>query len=391
MLKSKVAKFEEPDKFRKIDLYPFFRVIESEQDTVVKINGQDVLMFGSNSYLGLNNHPKLIEASNKACEKYGTSCSGSRFLNGTLDLHIELERRLAEFVGKESALVFSTGFQANLGAISSLLGRNDNLIIDELDHASIYDGCRLSFAKIAKFKHNNMQSLEKVLQKLPTDCIKLIIVDGLYSMEGDVANIPEITRLAEKYQANIMVDEAHSLGVCGEKGKGIVNYYNALDKVDLVMGTFSKSFASIGGFIAADHKTIDYLKHHARSLIFSASLPPSTVATVLAALDLIEEEPERINKLWENTAYAMKLLSKTGLEIGNSNTPIIPIYIRNDKKTFTITKELLDDGVFVNPVVPPAVPSNDTLIRFSLMATHSFEQIEEAIEKIERVVKKYNS
>lgn len=391
MLKSKVAKFNEPEKFRKINLYPFFRVIESEQDTHVKINGKDVLMFGSNSYLGLNNHPKLIEASKKATKNYGTSCSGSRFLNGTLDLHIELENKLAEFVGTESALVFSTGFQANLGAISALLGRNDYLIIDEFDHASIYDGCRLSFAKVAKFKHNDMQSLEAVLKKIPSDRIKLIIVDGLYSMEGDVANILEIHRLAKKYQANIMVDEAHSLGVYGANGRGIVNHFNALNDVDIIMGTFSKSLASIGGFIASDFKTIEYLKHHARSLIFSASLPPSTVATVLAALEVIEEEPERIEKLWKNTAYAMKLLNETGLEVGQSNTPIIPIYIRNDKKTYAITRDLLEDGVFVNPVIPPAVPSDSTLIRFSLMATHSFEQISEAIEKIERIVKKYNA
>ena len=389
LLKNKMAAYDIPQKVEKLGLYPYFRTIESEQDTVVKINGKDVLMFGSNSYLGLTNHPKLKEASKAAIDKYGSGCAGSRFLNGTLDLHIELERKLAEYIGKESALVFSTGFQVNLGVISSIPGRHDYIIIDELDHACIIDGARLSFAKVLKYRHNDMASLEKVLSKCEPDKIKLIAVDGVFSMEGDVAKLPEIYELAQKYQANIFVDDAHGLGVMGPMGRGTAAHFGMTDKVDLIMGTFSKSLASIGGFIAADNDTINYLKHNARSLIFSASIAPANAASVIAAIDLIQQEPERIEKLWDNTHYALKLLKEAGFETGHTETPIIPIYVRDDFKTFKLTKMLLEEeGVFVNPVVSPAVPSSSSLIRYSLMSTHTFQQVEESIEKITRVAKK---
>lgn len=379
--------YDVPQKIEEMGIYPYFRTIESEQDTVVKINGKDILMFGSNSYLGLTTHPKLKEASKAAIDKYGSGCAGSRFLNGTLDLHLELEDRLAKFVGKEGALVFSTGFQVNLGVISSLTGRHDYIIIDDLDHACIIDGSRLSFSKVLKYRHNDMDSLEKVLQKCEPDRVKLIAVDGVFSMEGDIAKIPEISKLAEKYNANIMIDDAHGLGVVGDHGRGTADHFGLTDKVDLIMGTFSKSLASIGGFIAADSDTINFLKHNARSLIFSASIAPANAASVIAALDIMESEPERLQKLWDNTHYAMKLLREAGFDIGHTETPIIPIFIRDDYKTFKITKMLLEDGVFVNPVVSPAVPSTSSLLRYSLMATHTFDQIEESVEKITKCAK----
>ncbi len=388
LLRKKMKAYDIPQKVMSMGFYPYFRTIESEQDTVVKINGKDVLMFGSNSYLGLTNHPKLKEASKIAIDRYGSGCAGSRFLNGTLDLHIELEEKLADYVGKEGALVFSTGFQVNLGVISSIPGRHDYIIIDELDHACIIDGARLAFAKVLKYKHNDMASLEKILSKCEPDKIKLIAVDGVFSMEGDIAKLPEISALAEKYNANIMLDDAHSLGVLGKEGRGTASHFGMTDKVDLIMGTFSKSLASIGGFIAADNDTINYLKHNARSLIFSASIAPANAASVIAALELIQQEPERIDTLWENTRYALKLLKEAGFDTGHTETPIIPIYVRNDMKTFQLTKELLEMGVFVNPVVSPAVASTSSLIRYSLMATHTKAQIEESVDKITQVAKK---
>lgn len=379
-LKSKMKSYVLPQQIQKMGLYPFFRTIESEQDTVVKINGKDVLMFGSNSYLGLTNHPKLKEASIKAIEKYGSGCAGSRFLNGTLDIHLELEEKLAKFVGKEGALVFSTGYQVNLGVISSIPGRHDYLILDDLDHACILDGARLSFAKVMKYSHNDMESLEKALSRCEQDKIKLIVIDGVFSMEGDIAKLPEIVQLAEKYNANIMVDDAHGLGVLGKNGAGTANHFGLTDKVDLIMGTFSKSLASIGGFIAADMDTINYLKHNARSLIFSASIAPGNAASVIAAVDLMQQEPERLQRLWDNTHYAKKALNDVGFDTGHSVTPIIPILIRDDFKTFQLTKMALDNGVFVNPVVSPAVPSTSSLIRYSLMATHTKEQIDRSVD-----------
>ena len=379
-LKSKMKSYTLPQQIQEMGLYPFFRTIESEQDTVVKIGGKDVLMFGSNSYLGLTNHPKLKEASIKAIQKYGSGCAGSRFLNGTLDIHLELEDKLAKYVGKEGALVFSTGYQVNLGVISSIPGRHDYLILDDLDHACILDGSRLSFAKVIKYSHNDMESLEKVLSRCESDKIKLIVIDGVFSMEGDIAKLPEIVQLAEKYNASIMVDDAHGLGVLGKNGAGTADHFGLTDKVDLIMGTFSKSLASIGGFIAADLDTINYLKHNARSLIFSASIAPANAASVIAAVDLIQQEPERLQQLWDNTHYAKKALNDAGFDTGHSTTPIIPILIRDDFKTFQLTKMALDNGVFVNPVVSPAVPSTSSLIRYSLMATHTKDQIDRSIE-----------
>ena len=388
LLQKRMASYNVPQQVQKLGLYPYFRTIESEQDTVVKINGKDVLMFGSNSYLGLTNHPKLKEAAIDAINKYGSGCAGSRFLNGTLDLHLALEDKLAKYVGKEGALVFSTGFQVNLGVLSSVTGRHDYIILDDLDHACIIDGARLSFSKTLKYKHNDMQSLEKVLGKCEEDKIKLIVVDGVFSMEGDIAKLDKIVELAKKYNASVMVDDAHGLGVLGEYGRGTADHFGLTDDVDLIMGTFSKSLASIGGFVASDAHTINYLKHHARSLIFSASIAPSNAASVMAAIDLIMEEPERIEKLWENTEFAREGLNNMGLDTGHSETPVIPIYVRDDFKTFKMTRELLDMGVFVNPVVSPAVHSSSSLIRFSLMATHTKSQIEEALTKIEQVSKK---
>ena len=382
MLKEKLSKYDIPQKLQDAGIYPFFRRIQSEQDTEVIIEGKKVLMFGSNAYLGLTNHPKTKEAAIKAIEKYGTGCAGSRFLNGTLDIHIELESKLAKFIGKEDAIIFSTGFQVNEGVLSCITGRNDYIIWDELNHASIIEGIRLSFATKYKYKHNDMESLENQLQKCPIDATKLIVMDGVFSMEGDIANLPEIVKLAKKYQANIMVDEAHSLGIFGKCGNGICNHFNLSDDIDLIMGTFSKSFASIGGFIAADKTTINYLRHNARSYIFSASSTPSAVAAADAALEIMKSEPERIEYLWDLTHYAIDKFREKGFEIGNTSTPIIPLFIRNNELTFSIVKELFDLGVFVNPVVAPAVASEDSLIRFSVMATHTKEQVKIGIETI---------
>jgi 8-amino-7-oxononanoate synthase len=386
-LYDRVAAFQDANFIKEKGLYPYFRSIESAQDTEVIINGKNVLMFGSNSYLGLTNHPRIKQASQDAIDKYGTGCAGSRFLNGTLDIHLELEERLAAYVGKEASVLFSTGFQVNLGVISCLLDRNDYLILDESDHASIIDGSRLSFSRTIKYAHNDMDDLRKKLSRLPEEVAKLIVVDGIFSMEGDLVNLPEIVKLSEEFGANIMVDDAHSLGVIGKNGSGTASHFGLTDEVDLIMGTFSKSLASLGGFIAADKDTIEFIKHRARSLMFSASMPPASVASVIAALDIIEEEPERIKKLWENTNYSKKLLLEAGFDIGPSESPILPVYIRDNDKTFKITNILHNNGIFVNPVVSPAVASNDSLIRFSLMATHTFEQIDEAVDKL---TKAYN-
>ena len=388
-LRSKLARYQEPQRVKALGVYPYFRPIESEQNTEVVMHGKRVLMFGSNSYLGLTNHPKIKQASIEAIKKYGTGCAGSPFLNGTLDIHIELEEKLADFVGKEKAIVYSTGFHTNIGVIPTIVGRGDYIIGDELNHASIVEGRRLPFASYLKYKHNDMESLEAVLKTIPYESTKLIVMDGVFSMEGDIAKLPEIVALADKYNASVYVDEAHSLGVFGQEGRGICNHFGLTDRVDLIMGTFSKSLATIGGFIATDAETINFLKHHSRSYIFSASISPAATASVIAALDVIKQEPERIKNLWEITNYSLSAFRSLGFEIGNTQTPIIPLYIRDMDKTFAITQELYEQGVFVNPVIPPACSPDDTLIRFSLMATHTKAQIDEAVEKLTATFKKY--
>lgn len=388
LLQKKLTKFDTPQTLKKMGVYPFFRPIESEQCTQVVINGKRVLMFGSNSYLGLTSHPAVIEASIAATRKYGTGCAGSPFLNGTLDIHKELEAKLAALVGKQEAILYSTGFGVNLGTISCLTGREDYVIQDELDHASIIEGRRLSYSNILKFKHNNMESLEKVLASCEPDKVKLVVVDGVFSMEGDEAPLKDIVKLVKKYNADLFVDEAHSLGVFGDGGRGICNAYGVTDDVSCIMGTFSKSFASLGGFIATDHDTANFLRHNSRSYMFSASLTPAATAAASAAIDVMQAEPERISHLWELTHYALKGFKDMGCEVGHSTTPIIPLFIRDNIKTFQIIHELFDEGIFVNPVVSPAVASDSTLIRFSFMATHTFEQIDFAFEKINKVFKK---
>jgi len=382
-----LGQYDAPQQAMAQGVYPYFRPIESDQDTVVSINGKPVLMFGSNSYLGLTNHPRLKEASIKAIEKYGTGCAGSRFLNGTLDIHIELEHRLAQLVGKEATLVYATGFSVNAGVIPCLTGREDYLIFDDSDHASIIEGKRLSFSKQLKFRHNNMEDLERLLKKCEPEKTKVIVVDGVFSMEGDVVKLPEIVALSKKYNASIMVDEAHSLGVFGKTGAGVCEHFNVIEDVDLIMGTFSKSLGTIGGFIAADENIINFLKHHSRTLIFSASITPASTACVIEALNVMKEETWRQKKLWENTERAKSQFVQLGFDTGFSETPIIPLYVRDNTKTFMLTTMLMNDGVFINPVVSPAVRSKDTLIRYSLMATHTFEQIDESVEKIAKAAR----
>jgi 8-amino-7-oxononanoate synthase len=385
LLEQKLACYTEPQKAQAAGIYPYFRKIESDQDTVVTIDGRKVLMFGSNSYLGLTNHPEVKAAAIAAVEKYGTGCAGSRFLNGTLDTHIALEKALAEFAGKEDAIIFSTGFQVNLGTISCLLGREDYIIWDALNHASIIEGIRLSPAKSLRYKHNDMDALERRLQQCDPERIKLIVVDGVFSMEGDLCKLPEIVQLAEKYGASVMVDEAHGFGVLGDHGRGVCNHFGLTDHVDLIMGTFSKSFASIGGFIAGSKTTINFIRHQARSYIFSASCTPAATAAAHKSLEIMLREPERVLALQEKTRYCLDRFRKLGFEIGNTATPIVPLFIRDNEKTFRVTAMLFEEGVFVNPVVAPAVAPEDTLIRFSLMATHTYEQLDEAISKIHKV------
>lgn len=363
-------------------IYPYFREICSDQDTEVMIGNNKILMFGSNSYLGLTNHPKVKEAAKAAIDKYGTGCAGSRFLNGTLDIHIQLEEKLASLVGKDCALCFSTGFQVNLGIVSILAGRNDYVLLDELDHASIIEGSRLSFSKVLKFAHNDMDALECKLKMCEPERIKLIVVDGIFSMEGDIINLPGVVDLAMKYNASVMVDDAHSLGVLGKNGAGTASHFGLTDEVDLIMGTFSKSFAALGGFIAGDKEVLNFIKHNSRSLIFSASMTPASAATVLAAIEIMENEPERIQHLWDVTHHALRLFREAGFDTGKTETPVIPLFIRDDIKALQLTQMLLADGVFVNPVVSPAVPKEDCLIRYSLMATHTRRQVEVSIEKI---------
>ena len=389
LLQEKLAKYDAPQRAMAMGIYPYFREIQSDQDTEVLISGKKVLMFGSNAYLGLTNHPKVKEAAIEAIKKYGTGCAGSRFLNGTLDLHLQLEKRLAEFVGKEDAIVYSTGFQVNLGVVSCITGREDYILWDELDHASIIEGHRLSFSTKLKFKHNDMDSLEKQLQKCEPDKVKLIVIDGVFSMEGDVAKLPEIVALAKKYNASVMVDEAHGIGVFGDHGRGTCNHFGVTNDVDLIMGTFRKPVASIGGCSGSDEPVNKSFRHHSRSYHLRASNTPAATAAANAALDIMLSEPERIQHLWDLTHYALDGFRNMGCEIGHTSTPIIPLFIRDNDLTFLIVKELFEAGIFVNPVVAPAVASEDTLIRFSLMATHTKEQLDYALETIHKVFKSH--
>lgn len=366
-------------------VYPYFREIVGKQGTEVNMGGHHVLMFGSNAYTGLTGDPRVEAAAKAAIDKYGTGCAGSRFLNGTLDLHVRFEKELAEFEGKDEALVFSTGFSVNSGVLANVCGREDYIICDDRNHASIVDGRRLSFATCLKFKHNDMADLEKQLQKCRPESIKLIVVDGVFSMEGDLANLPEIVRLKKKYNASIYVDEAHGLGVFGREGRGVCDHFGVTDDVDIIMGTFSKSLASIGGFVAADFDTINYLRHTCRTYIFSASNSPAATAAAMEALHIIRKEPERMEHMWKVTRYALRRFREEGFEIGETESPIIPLYVRDVEKTFLVTKLAYDNGVFINPVIPPACAPQDTLVRFALMATHTEEQVERGVQALKKI------
>ena len=385
ILQERLAKYTLPQEYQAKGVYPYFRAIEGKQGTEVEMGGHHVLMFGSTAYTGLPGDERIIEAGIKAMKKYGSGCAGSRFLNGTLDLHLQLEKELAAFVGKEDALCYSTGFTVNSGVISCLTGREDYIICDDRDHASIVDGRRLSFSTCLKYKHNDMADLERQLQKCAPEAVKLIVVDGVFSMEGDLANLPEIVRLKHKYNATIMVDEAHGVGVFGRQGRGVCDHFGLTEEVDLIMGTFSKSLASIGGFIAADESIINWLRHNSRTYIFSASNTPAATACALEALHIIQEEPERIEALWDVTRYALKRFREEGFEIGDTESPIIPLYVRDTEKTFIATARAFDEGVFINPVIPPACAPQDTLVRVALMATHTKEQVDRAVASLAKV------
>ena len=385
-LQERYKSYRDPQKFMKEGVYPYFREITSKQSTeVTDIDGHKILMFGSNAYTGLTNDPRVIEAAHKALDKYGTGCAGSRFLNGTLDIHVKLEKELAEFEHKDDALCFSMGFAVNAGVIPAVVGRGDYIICDDRDHASIVDGRRLSFATSLHYKHNDMEDLERVLKKLPHEAIKLIVVDGVFSMEGDLAKLPEIVELKKKYNCSIMVDEAHGLGVFGKEGRGVCDYFGVLDDVDLIMGTFSKSLASVGGFIAGDKDTINYVRHNCRTYIFSASDTPAATAAAMEALHIIRTEPQRQERLWDVTKYALRRFREEGFEIGDTESPVIPLYVRDINKTFLVTKLAYEAGVFINPVIPPACAPQDTLVRFALMATHTNEQVEEGVRRLKKI------
>lgn len=385
LLQEKYKKYREPQKYMEAGIYPYFREITGKQGTVVQMDGHEVLMFGSNAYTGLTGDPRVEAAAKAAIDQYGTGCAGSRFLNGTLDLHVKLEKELAAYEHKDEALCFSTGFFVNSGVLSVICGREDYIICDERDHASIVDGRRLSFATCLKYKHNDMEDLEKQLKKCRPEAVKLIVVDGVFSMEGDLANLPEIIKLKHKYNASVMVDEAHGLGVFGSEGRGVCDHFGVIDDVDLIMGTFSKSLASIGGFIAGDKDTINYLRHACRTYIFSASNTPAATAAAMEALHIIRKEPERITRLWDVTNYALKRFREEGFEIGETESPIIPLYVRDPYKTFLVTKLAFDAGVFINPVIPPACAPQDTLVRFALMATHTQEQVEKGVQALKKI------
>lgn len=385
----KCYQFTEAKEVMALGIYPYFRPIELSQETVARMDGREVIMIGSNNYLGLTHHPRVIQAAREALERYGSSCTGSRFLNGTLTLHEELEHRLARFVGKEAALVFSTGFQVNLGVISSLVGRNELTITDREDHASIVDGCRLSFGKNVKFPHADMGALEEILAA-NVDRPKLIIVDGVFSMGGDIANLPAIVDLAARYNARLLVDDAHGIGVVGPTGRGTAEHWGVVDRVDLIMGTFSKSFASLGGFIAGDEQVIHYVKHHSRSFIFSASMPPASVAAAMAALEVLEEEPHRVTRLQAIATRMRHGFAGLGFDTGTSETAIIPIKVGLGLLgTFRFWKALVEAGVFTNPVIPPAVAPNDELLRTSYMATHEDHQLDYVLEAFSKVGREF--
>jgi len=388
LLHDRLAKYDLPQQMMEKGVYPYFREIEGKQGTEVEMEGQNVLMFGSNAYTGLTGDDRVINAGIEAMKKYGSGCAGSRFLNGTLDIHVQLEKELAEFIGKDEALCFSTGFSVNSGVIPALLTRNDFIICDDRDHASIVDGRRLSFAKSLHFKHNDMKDLERCLRRCARNAVKLIVVDGVFSMEGDLAKLPDIIALKHKYPNTVvMVDEAHGLGVFGRQGRGVCDHFNLTSEVDIIMGTFSKSLASIGGFVAADKILINYLRHNARTYIFSASDTPAATASALEALHIIQNEPARIQSLWEVTNYALGKFREAGFEIGETESPIIPLYVRDVEKTFIVTKRAFDEGVFINAVIPPACAPQDTLVRFALMATHTKEQVDRAVAALVKVFK----
>ncbi|MDY4741120.1 MAG: pyridoxal phosphate-dependent aminotransferase family protein [Alloprevotella sp.] len=385
LLQDKLSKYTLPQEYMAKGVYPYFREIEGKQGTEVEMGGHHVLMFGSNAYTGLPGDERVIEAGVQALRKYGSGCAGSRFLNGTLDLHTKLERELAEFVGKDEALCFSTGFTVNSGVIPCLTGRQDYIICDDRDHASIVDGRRLSMSTCLKYKHNDMEDLENQLKKCRPESIKLIVVDGVFSMEGDLPDLPKIVELKHKYNATIMVDEAHGIGVFGRNGRGVCDHFGLTNEVDLIMGTFSKSLASIGGFIAADSTIINWLRHNARTYIFSASNTPAATASALEALHILQQEPERIEALWDVTRYALKRFREEGFEIGETESPIIPLYVRDPEKTFVATARAFEEGVFINPVIPPACAPQDTLVRVALMATHTHEQVDRAVKALKKV------
>lgn len=384
----KCFNFHDADNVKAMGIYPYFHPLQSAPGDEVVIDGKHCIMAGSNNYLGLVNHPKVKEAAAEAARKFGSGCTGSRFLNGTLDLHLELEARLAKFVKKEAAQVFSTGFQTNLGAISSLVGKSDGIFIDRQDHASIVDGCRLSFGKLYKFAHNDMDDFERVatnVRNMNSRGGLMVVVDGVFSMEGDIVNLPRLVEVAQRFGIRVLVDDAHGIGVMGETGAGTAEHFGLNDQVDLIMGTFSKSFASLGGFVAGDAKVVDYIKHTARSLIFSASIPPANAAAVLAALDIIESEPERRQHLWKNARRMKMEFDRLGFNTGQSATPIVPIVIGADLDAFAFWKDLFDNGVFTNPVISPAVPPGQAMIRTSYTATHTDEQLDRVVEVIAKV------
>ena len=384
-LQERYKNYREPQKFMAAGVYPYFREITGKQGTEVEMGGHKVLMFGSNAYTGLTGDQRIIDAAKAALDQYGSGCAGSRFLNGTLDLHVKLEKEIAEFIHKDDCLCFSTGFSVNQGVLAMVVGKGDYIICDDRDHASIVDGRRLSFARQLHYKHNDMADLERVLQGLPKEAVKLIVVDGVFSMEGDLAKLPEIVELKHKYNCSIMVDEAHGIGVFGDHGRGVCDYFGLTDEVDLIMGTFSKSLASIGGFIASDKDTINFLRHTCRTYIFSASNTPAATAAALEALHILQQEPERIEALWKVTKFALRRFKEEGFEIGDTESPIIPLYVRDVNKTFIVTARAFDAGVFINPVIPPACAPQDTLVRYALMATHTEEQVELSVQILKKV------